>query len=187
MTNKELQLRQRGLSVWLIGLSGAGKTTLANEIENQLFNIGVYSIVQDADVVRSGLNSGLGYTQTDRLENIRRASEVSKMLIHNAVVSINAFICPFHEMQQKVIQIIGRSNLVLVYLNTPLQICEQRDVKGLYQQARSGSLLHFTGISDVFEAPVEPNLQIDTSIIGIHESVQKIMNCIVPKIVIKKE
>lgn len=177
-------LSQNGLSIWLIGLSGAGKSTLANSVKEFLSQKKIFSIVLDADEVRKGLNQGLGYAPDDRLENIRRVAEVSKMLFDNNVVAINAFICPLHVMQQKIFDIVGRQNCVLIYLSTPLNICEQRDTKGLYANARKGQISQFTGISAAFEPPGSPDLTIDTSLLNAEECTKIITDYILPKIVI---
>ena len=170
--DKSKFIKQKGLSIWVIGLSGAGKTSIAKALEQRLMQQSYFSLVQDADIVRLGLNRGLGYTLEDRKENIRRAAEVSNFLVQNHVISINAFICPTEEIRQLIFSILRRENVFLIYLSTPIEVCEQRDMKGVYAKARKGELKNFTGISADFYKPVDFDIAIDTSKNTIEDCVE---------------
>lgn len=183
--NKETILRQHGISVWLIGLSGSGKTTISLALEAFLLNKKYFAVVQDADITRKGVNSGLGYSIEDRKENIRRAAEVSKMLVENGIISINAFICPTEEMRKLIFQIIDNEKVMLVHVSTPIEICEKRDAKGLYSEARKGQLKDFTGVGASFEEPKNANISIDTSKLSIDTCVETIYSKLEPLIRIK--
>ena len=160
-------LRQRSKVIWLTGLSGSGKTTIAKGLERDLYDRGFLSQVLDGDNIRSGINSNLGFSEADRMENIRRIAEVSKLLINTGIITINSFISPTREIRHLARHIIGQENFVEVFINAPLEVCEQRDVKGLYRRAREGSLKNFTGIDSPFEIPENPDLVIDTSAMTI--------------------
>jgi len=160
-------LRQRSKVIWLTGLSGSGKTTIAKGLERDLYDRGFLSQVLDGDNIRSGINSNLGFSEADRMENIRRIAEVSKLLINTGIITINSFISPTREIRHLARHIIGQENFVEVFINAPLEVCEQRDVKGLYRRAREGTLKNFTGIDSPFEIPENPDLVIDTSAMTI--------------------
>ena len=179
---KEIKLNQKALSIWFMGLSGAGKTTLANALEAYLLEKGFISVVQDADRVRQALNKELGYSVEDRKENIRRVAEVSKLLILNGLISINAFICPTEDIRDQIVQIIDKEKLVFIYLSTPMEVCEQRDIKGMYNKARNGELSNFTGIGAKFEVPLKAHLIIDTSKTSIVACIDTIFQKIESKI-----
>lgn len=186
LLNKASILQQHGISIWLIGLSGAGKTTISLALEKKLVQQSYFSLIQDADSIRLGLNKGLGFSIEDRRENIRRAAEVSKILVENEIISINAFICPTEEMRQMLFSIIGRKKVFLVYLSTPLEVCELRDVKGMYKKARKGEIKSFTGLDSIFEKPAEANLIIDTSNKKVDECIDLIIKNIEDRIRYKK-
>ena len=179
---KEEILRQSAKVIWFTGLSGSGKTTLASNLEKELFFRRFFCQVLDGDNIRSGINSNLGFNQEDRLENIRRISEVSKLLINTGMITICSFISPTEEIRHMARNIIGENDFIEIFLNTPLEVCEQRDTKGLYKKARAGEIKDFTGISSPFEAPEHPDLEIDTSVTSIKDSVDLIFNTIIDRI-----
>ena len=179
---KEEILRQSAKVIWFTGLSGSGKTTLAANLEKELFFRRFFCQVLDGDNIRSGINNNLGFNQEDRLENIRRISEVSKLLINTGMITICSFISPTNEIRQMAKNIIGVNDFIEIFLNPPLEVCEQRDTKGLYKKARAGLITDFTGISSPFEAPEHPDLEIDTSITSIKDSVDQIFNTIIDRI-----
>lgn len=180
--HKERLLNQRSKVIWFTGLSGSGKTTLARELEKQLFQKGFLTQVLDGDNIRSGINNNLGFTDDDRMENIRRIAEVSKLLVNSGVITINSFISPTDKIRNLAIEIIGREDFIEIFLSTPLIVCEQRDVKGLYRKARLGLIKDFTGIDSPFESPSDPDIDIDTSNISIDECVNVVIDKILPKI-----
>lgn len=180
--HKERLLNQHSKVIWFTGLSGSGKTTLARELEKQLFQMGFLTQVLDGDNIRSGINNNLGFTDEDRTENIRRIAEVSKLLINSGVITINSFISPTDKIRNMAIEIIGRNDFIEVFLSTPLEVCEQRDVKGLYRKARLGLIKDFTGIDSPFEKPSDPDIDIDTTDISIADCVKIIIDKISPKI-----
>jgi adenylylsulfate kinase len=180
--HKEKLLNQRSKVIWFTGLSGSGKTTLARELEKQLFQKGFLTQVLDGDNIRSGINNNLGFSDDDRTENIRRIAEVSKLLINSGVITINSFISPTDKIRNMALEIIGKNEFIEIFLSTPLEVCELRDVKGLYRKARLGLIKDFTGIDSPFESPSEPDIDIDTSNISISECVNLIIEKILPKI-----
>lgn len=180
--DKEKLLNQRSVVIWCTGLSGAGKTTLAKNLEKALHARGHLAQVLDGDNIRTGINNNLGFTEEDRIENIRRIAEVSKLLIHSGVITINSFISPTEEIRKMAMDIIGRENFIEIYVNAPLRVCEGRDVKGLYKKAREGKIKNFTGIDSPFEAPENPDIEINTDQLTIEASLEKAMKSILPRI-----
>jgi adenylylsulfate kinase len=180
--DKENLLRQRSKVIWFTGLSGAGKTTLAKELEKRMHINGYLTQVLDGDNIRTGINSNLGFSDVDRMENIRRIAEVSKLLIHSGVITINSFISPTHDIRDLAMDIIGRENFIEVFVSTPIEECEKRDVKGLYKKAREGKIKNFTGIDSPFEAPLNPDVEIDTTNISVEKCIERIVKVILPKI-----
>lgn len=180
--DKEQLLGQHGLMVWMTGLSGSGKSTLAIALERELQQRGILCRILDGDNIRSGINNNLGFSPEDRRENIRRIAEVSKLFVDTGIVTIAAFISPNEELRLMAADIVGEPDFFEIYVNTPLSVCEQRDVKGLYAKARRGEIHEFTGISAPFEAPTSPALTIDTSTCPLGESVKTILNEILPRI-----
>ncbi|MCG8306712.1 MAG: adenylyl-sulfate kinase [Cytophagales bacterium] len=162
LADKEKLLNQRSLVVWLVGLSGSGKSTLARGLENALYQRGYLTKLLDGDNLRSGLNNNLSFTSSDRLENIRRAAEVSKLFVDCGVITICSLISPTREIREMAKSIIGSDRYFEVFVNCPLEVCESRDVKGLYKRARAGEIRDFTGIDAPFEAPETPDLEIRT-------------------------
>ncbi len=179
---KEEILRQSAKVIWFTGLSGSGKTTLASNLEKELFFRRFFCQVLDGDNIRSGINNNLGFSEEDRLENIRRIAEVSKLLINTGMITICSFISPTEEIRNVARNIIGDKDFIEIFLNPPLEVCEQRDTKGLYKKARAGIIKDFTGISSPFDAPGDPDLEIDTSNISIIDSVNLIFNVIIDRI-----
>jgi adenylylsulfate kinase len=172
--HKERLLDQRSIVIWFTGLSGAGKTTLAKNLERKMHNEGFLTQILDGDNIRSGINSNLTFTEEDRKENIRRIAEVSKLLIHSGVITLNSFISPTKEIRDLAKTIIGRDNFFEVYVNAPLEVCEERDVKGLYQKARKGEIKNFTGIDSPFDQPVDCDIEIRTDLLSVEDGVDKI-------------
>jgi adenylylsulfate kinase len=179
---KEEILRQSAKVIWFTGLSGSGKTTLASNLEKELFFRRFFCQVLDGDNIRSGINNNLGFSDEDRLENIRRIAEVSKILINTGLITICSFISPTDDIRQLARSIIGEKDFIEIFLNPPLEVCEQRDTKGLYQRARAGEIKDFTGISSPFEPPQNPDLEIDTSVVSIKDSVDLIFDTIIDRI-----
>lgn len=180
--DREKLLGQKGIMLWFTGLSGSGKSTLAIALERELYNSGILCRILDGDNIRTGINNNLGFTETDRVENIRRIAEVAKLFVDCGVVTIAAFISPTEQIRQMATDIIGKDDFFEIYVNTPLEICEERDVKGLYKKARQGEIKNFTGISAPFEAPLNPAITIDTSACSLEESVNLLKKIIIPQI-----
>lgn len=179
---KEKQLNQRGKVIWLIGLSGSGKSTIAQHLEAKLYDEGFLTQVLDGDNIRSGLNSNLTFSDEDRLENIRRISEVAKLFANCGVVTLASFITPSEAIRKMAKDIIGEDKYIEVFVSTSLEACEDRDVKGLYDKARKGIIKNFTGIDSVFETPQNPAIIIPTEGFTVEESVQKLYDFIIEKI-----
>lgn len=173
--DKEMLLGQKGVMLWFTGLSGSGKSTVAVALERELHRRGRLCRILDGDNIRTGINANLGFSEADRKENIRRIAEVSKLFVDTGIITIAAFISPTEEMRQMAAEIIGRNDFKEIYISTPLEECERRDVKGLYAKARLGEIKNFTGISSPFEAPVAPALSLDTSRLTLQESVAALL------------
>jgi adenylylsulfate kinase len=180
--DKEKLLNQKAKVIWMTGLSGAGKTTIGAGIEKELNVRGYLTQVLDGDNIRTGISNNLGFSEEDRFENIRRIAEVSKLFLNCGIICINSFISPTKKIRSMAKEIIGENDFIEVYVNTPLEVCEQRDVKGLYQKAREGKIKNFTGIDAPFEAPEKPDIEIKTDKLTIEESVQKCLEVILPGI-----
>ena len=180
--DKEQLLNQESKVIWLTGLSGSGKTTIAKEVEKKLYSKGILNQILDGDNIRIGISNNLSFSSNDRKENIRRIAEVSKLFMNCGVVTLNCFISPTIEIREIAKNIIGKDNFIEVYINATIETCEDRDVKGLYKKAREGEIENFTGISAPFEVPKNPDIEIDTSLLSINESVQKVLDYILPKI-----
>lgn len=173
--DREKLLGQHACVVWLTGLSGSGKTTIARSLEVRLADAGRLSAVLDGDLIRTGLNRGLGFSEQDRQENIRRIAEVARLLIDTGVIAIVSVISPTEAMRDSARQIIGAGDLLLVYVRCPLEVCQQRDVKGLYGKARAGQLPQFTGIGAPYEPPRSPDIVIDTDRKSVQEAVDLLL------------
>lgn len=178
--DKEQLLHQRGVMIWFTGLSGSGKSTIALGVERELHKRGILCRILDGDNIRTGINAGLGFSAEDRKENIRRIAEVGKLFVDTGIVTLAAFVSPTNEYRQMARDIIGADDFKEVYVSTPLEECERRDVKGLYARARRGEVKDFTGISAPFEAPTNPALDIDTSKQTLEESIRQVMALIIP-------
>jgi adenylylsulfate kinase len=165
--------QQPGVTVWFTGLSGAGKTTISRAVEKEVKSYGYKVEVLDGDVVRQNLTKGLGFSKEDRDENVRRVGFVASLLTRNQVIVLVSAISPYREIREEVRQRIG--NFIEVYVNAPLEVCEQRDVKGLYKKARSGEIKNFTGIDDPYEPPLNPEVECRTDLESLEESVAKVL------------
>ncbi len=183
--DKEELLNQRSKVIWMTGLSGSGKTTIAKGVEKHLHSQGILNQLLDGDNIRVGISNNLDFSQEDRFENIRRIAEVSKLFMNCGVVTLNCFVSPTIEIRKIAENIIGAENFIEVYINASLETCENRDIKGLYKKARKGEIKDFTGISAPFEAPGNPKIEINTSELSIDESVQKVLDYILPIIINK--
>lgn len=172
--------------VWLTGLSGSGKSTLANIIEKKLFDAGVHTFSLDGDNIRRGINNNLGFSKEDRRENLRRISEVAKLFVDSGTVVIASFISPLKSDRKIAKEIIGRENFIEIFVNTPLEICEARDVKGLYKKARAGEIRNFTGIDAPYEAPENPDIEIKTDQEEAESSAERIVLFLKKNLEIKK-
>lgn len=166
-------MEQRGVTVWFTGLSGAGKTTISRMVEKQLRSRGHKVEILDGDVVRENLTKGLGFSKEDRDENIRRIGFLAHLLTRNKVIVLVSAISPYRQIREEVRQRIG--DFVEIYVNAPLGVCEQRDVKGLYKKARAGEIKHFTGIDDPYELPLNPTVECRTDLESLQESVDKVL------------
>ena len=185
-SDKEKLLKQHARVIWLTGLSGAGKTTIARQFEIELNKMGYLTQILDGDNVRTGINNNLGFSEDDRFENIRRIAEVSKLFLDCGIICINSFISPTKKIRQMARDIIGNENFIEVYVNASLAVCEKRDTKGLYQKARAGEIRNFTGIDAPFEPPEHPDIELKTDTPTIAESVAQGLEMILPLIQYKK-
>ena len=180
--DREALLKQKGIMIWFTGLSGSGKSTLAIALERELYKQGILCRILDGDNIRSGINENRGFSETDRVENIRRIAEVSKLFLDSGIITIAAFISPNNDIREMAANIIGKDDFLEVFVSTPLEECEKRDVKGLYAKARKGEIQNFTGISAPFEVPEHPALSLDTSKLSLEESVNRLLEMVLPKI-----
>lgn len=183
--DKEEFLNQRAKVLWFTGLSGSGKSTIASALEKLLFSKGYFVQVLDGDNTRSGINNNLGFSIDDRKENIRRIAELSKLFLESGVICINSFVSPTRSIRNMAREIIGKEDFLEVFVNTPLEVCEQRDVKGLYKKARAGLIKDFTGIDSPFEEPENAFLEIKTENQSIEESVQQAFDAVLKHISLK--
>lgn len=168
--------QQKPVVLWFTGLSGSGKSTIANAVELKLFELGKHSYLLDGDNVRHGLNKDLGFSDKDRLENIRRIGEVAKLFADSGLIVLTAFISPFISDREQVRALLEDRQFLEVFIDTPLEICEQRDPKGLYKKARTGEIKHFTGIDSKYEAPLSADIHVRTAGTTIEECAQEIIN-----------
>lgn len=172
---RAVKMGQRPVTLWFTGLSGAGKSALANEIEKALSISGRYTMLLDGDNVRMGLNSNLGFEEQDRIENIRRIAEVAKLMNDAGLIVLTSFISPFKNDRERARAIVGEENFIEIYVSTPLEECEKRDVKGLYKKARNGEIPNFTGISSPYEEPERAEIRIDTTEVSLEEAVKYVL------------
>lgn len=180
--DKESLLGQRGIMIWFTGLSGSGKSTVAMGVERELHAQGILCRILDGDNVRTGINNNLGFSAEDRIENIRRIAEIGKLFVQTGVVTLACFVSPTNDIRQMAREIVGEEDFLEVYISTPIEECERRDVKGLYARARKGEVKNFTGISAPFEAPVSADIDIDTSKIPLEESVRTLTEIIIKRV-----
>ncbi|PUE35748.1 adenylyl-sulfate kinase [Limnohabitans sp. Jir72] len=173
--HRQVQNGHSSVIVWLTGLSGAGKSTIANAVASQLHNNCCHAYVLDGDNLRHGLNGDLGFSDIDRSENIRRVGEVAKLLIDAGVITIAAFISPFSKDRDRVRAMVGPDDFIEIYCRCPIEVCEQRDVKGLYKKAQSGELRQFTGLTSAYEPPENPDLVLDTDQMDLASTVHQIL------------
>ena len=185
--DKEQQLRQRGITVWFTGLSGSGKSTIAIALERRLTEQSFFCRILDGDNIRFGINRDLGFSEADRTENIRRIAEISKLFTETGIITLAAFVSPTNALRAMAREIIGKEDFAEIYVATPLEECERRDVKGLYQKARRGEIKEFTGISAPFEAPESPTLRIDTTNRSVEEVADEVLAAIMERIAPKNE
>ena len=178
----EKRLGQKARVIWLTGLPCSGKTTLGAGLEKALLDKGFHVRLLDGDVTRRGLCSDLGFSVSDREENIRRVAEISKLFVESGIITINAFITPTERLRKLAIDIIGSDNLVSVYVNAPVEVCESRYVKGMYRKARTGDIPDFTGVSAPFEIPLNPDYKIDTTSRTPQQNIAELLEFIIPKI-----
>mgnify|MGYP002629031379 CR=1 FL=1 len=183
-TDKEKLLKQHAKVIWMTGFSGSGKTTIAIALEQKLKTKGFLTQILDGDNVRTGINNNLSFSDEDRTENIRRIAEISKLFLNCGVITINCFVSPTIELREQAQQIIGSDDFIEVFINTPFEVCEQRDVKGLYKKARAGEIKDFTGIDAPFEAPKNPAVDVKTADVSIEASANQILNYILPEITV---
>ena len=176
--DKEGLLNQKGVMIWFTGLSGSGKSTVALGVERELHANGILCRILDGDNIRAGINNNLGFSQEDRRENIRRIAEIGKLFVQTGIVPLACFVSPTNDIREMARGIIGEEDFKEVYVSTPIQECERRDVKGLYARARRGEVKDFTGISAPFEAPLHPALDLDTSKLSLEESVKKVVELV---------
>ena len=170
--------KHRSMLLWFTGLSGSGKSTIANAVETALFEKGIHTYTLDGDNVRKGLNNNLTFSPDDRTENIRRIAEVANLMLDAGLVVLAAFVSPYIQDRKNIKKIVGDENFVEVFVNTPIEECERRDVKGLYAKARAGEIQNFTGINAPYEPPVSPAIEIDTTKVTVKEAVAKILEYI---------
>jgi adenylylsulfate kinase len=180
--DKESLLRQHSVMIWFTGLSGSGKSTIAIALERELQKRGLLCRILDGDNIRSGINNNLGFSEEDRVENIRRIAEIGKLFVDTGIITIAAFISPNNDLREMAARIIGPDDFMEIYVSTPIEECERRDVKGLYAKARRGEIKNFTGISAPFEAPAHPALSLDTSRLSLEESVAQLLQLILPRV-----
>jgi len=175
-------LSQNSVLIWFTGLSGSGKSTMSNLLESELFERGFKTYALDGDNVRHGLCNDLAFTEEDRVENIRRVGEVAKLFLDAGTVVLCSFVSPYTKDRETVKELVGKENFIEVFVSCPIEVCEQRDVKGLYQKARNGEIKNFTGISSPFEEPVSPDVILNTNSEEVQDSLDKLLRIVEPKI-----
>jgi adenylylsulfate kinase len=183
--DREALHKHKSVILWFTGLSGSGKSTLAHAVEDQLHKTGISTFVLDGDNVRHGLCSDLGFTDSDRVENIRRIGELAKLMTEACVITLTAFISPFKFDRDAARKLVPHGDFLEIYCQCPIETCEQRDVKGLYKKARAGEIPFFTGIDSPYEAPVQPELLVNTYELTLDESVEKVLNLLMQRGIIK--
>jgi|SRR5690554_3892986 len=180
--NRSVLKKHKPILIWFTGLSGSGKSTVANAVEQTLYNKNVHTYLLDGDNVRNGINSNLSFSPEDRSENIRRIGEIANLMLDAGLVVLASFVSPYRVDRENVKKIVGPSNFVEVFVNTPISECERRDVKGLYKKARNGEIKNFTGVNAPYEVPLNPEIEIDTTKERLDDSVTIIIKQILKKI-----
>ncbi len=180
--DKQQLLNQKSIVIWMVGLSGSGKSTIAKALENELHQLGFLTQLLDGDNLRTGINNNLTFSEADRLENIRRAAEVAKIFLNAGIVTICSFISPTNQIRDLAKKIIGESDFFEVYINAPFEVCENRDVKGLYKKARAGEIKGFTGLDSPFEAPQNPSLELKTDINSLQQCTDYLAEAVLDKV-----
>lgn len=178
---REVRNGHRSVCLWFTGLSGSGKSTVANVVEQELYNAGLRTYILDGDNIRKGLNKDLSFTEESRIENIRRIGEVAKLMTDAGIIVLAAFVSPFLKDRQLLRDLMGES-FVEIFVDAPIEVCEQRDVKGLYKKARAGEISNFTGISSPFERPEHPDVHIHTDLQDLSDSAKSVLDTVLPKI-----
>jgi len=184
---REEKNQHKSAVLWFTGLSGSGKSTLAHAVEEALYNLNLNTFVLDGDNVRHGLNKDLGFSDIDRKENIRRISEISKLMLEAGIITLTAFISPFREERAMARSLMPHGDFIEIHCQCPLETCETRDVKGLYKKARNGEIKDFTGISSPYEAPINPELRVDTHSLSLEESVNRVIEVLKTRHIIPTE
>ena len=185
-SRKKLKQHQ-AILLWFTGLSGSGKSTIANYVEQELHKNKVHTYTLDGDNIRKGLNSDLSFSPKDRKENIRRIAETAHLMIDAGLVVLAAFVSPYRNDRDQIRNIVGDDNMVEIYINTSIEECERRDVKGLYKKARKGEIKNMTGISAPYESPLHPDIQINTEEVTVVDATKQIINFINPKLILQNE
>lgn len=184
-SERELFLNQKACAYWFTGLSGSGKSTIAKGVERILFNDGCFAQVIDGDNVRTGLCNNLNFSLEDRTENIRRVAELAKLYVNSGIVVLCSFISPTIKIREMAADIIGKSDFKEIFIDTPIEVCEARDVKGLYKKARSGEIKGFTGIDSPYEAPISPAFAVETAKQNVSESINDVYQFVIKESHIK--
>ena len=174
--------KHQAVLLWFTGLSGSGKSTIANRVEQELHEKGIHTYTLDGDNVRKGLNNDLSFSPEDRTENIRRIAETANLMIDSGLVVLAAFVSPYKKDRENIRKIVGSENMIEIYINTSLEECERRDVKGLYKKARAGEIKNMTGISAPYEAPLHPEIEVKTEELNVDEATEQIINFLYPKL-----
>jgi adenylylsulfate kinase len=181
-TDRQEKNKHKSFLLWFTGLSGSGKSTIANVVEQELYKLGVKTYTLDGDNIRKGINNDLTFAPEDRTENIRRIAEIANLMLDAGIVTLAAFVSPYKKDRENIKNIVKDVNFVEVYVNTSLEECEHRDIKGLYKKARAGEIKNMTGISAPYEVPENPDIEIKTEEKTVEEAVHNIMNYIKPKL-----
>jgi adenylylsulfate kinase len=174
--------KHQAVLLWFTGLSGSGKSTIANRVEQELHEKGIHTYTLDGDNVRKGLNNDLSFSPEDRTENIRRIAETANLMIDAGLVVLAAFVSPYRKDRENIRNIVGSENMIEIYINTSVEECERRDVKGLYKKARTGEIKNMTGISAPYEAPLHPEIEVKTEELNVDEATEQIINFLYPKL-----
>jgi len=174
--------KHQAVLLWFTGLSGSGKSTIANRVEQELHEKGIHTYTLDGDNVRKGLNNDLSFSPEDRTENIRRIAETANLMIDAGLVVLAAFVSPYRKDRENIRNIVGSENMIEIYINTSVEECERRDVKGLYKKARTGEIKNMTGISAPYEAPLHPEIEVKTEELNVDEAAEQIINFLYPKL-----